>query len=69
MDTLLKNLLLRAKLVQDKIFTAETLRAQRGPFLFGPVQPEQTKSLQPLAGHLLAAGHGVYGESASPDSP
>ena len=27
-------------------------------FLFVPVQPEQTKSFQPLAGHLLAEGLG-----------
>jgi len=41
------------------MFTAETPRAQRRPVLFVPAEPEQTKHLQPLAGHLLAEGLGL----------
>jgi hypothetical protein len=55
--------------VQNKILTAETPRAQRRSLFVFPVEPEQAKSLQPLAGHFPAAGLGFNGESVSPDSP
>jgi hypothetical protein len=41
-----------------KGFTAETPRTRRRSFLFVPGPPEQTKSLQPLAGHFFPEGLG-----------
>jgi len=40
-------------------FSPQRRRGRREDhFLFVPVQPEQTKSFQPLAGHVLAEGLG-----------
>ena len=46
--------------LSERIFSPQRRRGRREEdFLFVPVQPEQTKSFQPLAGHLLAGGLGL----------
>ncbi len=46
-------------LAQSKVFTAETLRAQRKRFFVCSGTTGTNKSFQPLAGHFLAEGLGV----------